>query len=165
MNMKSKALLILSLMAIATVATSMVFALDSTTQTDDTTTTPSGMPDFAPAMMDNSTMGMRMGPGCHGQGGPGQMEVSDEYTAKATDIASSDSEVIALLDQGYNITAVHPIITTVVDADGNVTLKATAADVVLQGTEGRVLVTVNIAEGTVTNITTLPAPPAQVSQP
>jgi hypothetical protein len=163
--MKSKALLILSLVAIVTVVTSMVFALDSTNQISASETITSGMPDFVPAMIDNSTMDIQMGlsgmggPGCLGHRGLGQLEVSDEYAAKATGIANGDSEVIALLDQGYNITSVHPIITTVVDADGNVTFKATTADVILQSTEGRILVTVNIAEATVTNITTLPAPP------
>jgi hypothetical protein len=162
MNTKSKAILILSLIVVATVATSLVFALQPTASAQTTqTNAPSGMMPFDPSMMGNGTFkegrmgpgmfGAGMGPMGHGRGGgPGPIQVSDEYIAKATDIAKSNANVTALLDQGYNITSVRPIITTVVDANGNVSQQATTADVMLQGTAGRTIVTVDIAQGTMT---------------
>jgi hypothetical protein len=174
MNTKTKAILILSLIVVATVATSLVFALQPTASAQTTQTTePSGLPPFNPQMMGNGTFkegrmapgmfGAGMGPMGHGRGcgGPGPIQVSDEYIAKATDIAKGNANVTTLIDQGYNITSVHPIITTVVDGNGNVSQQATTAEVILQGTAGITIVTVDISQGTVTKITTLPAPPAR----
>jgi hypothetical protein len=174
MNTKTKALLILSLIVVATVATSIVFALDSnSTQTSDTQTPTSSLPPFDPQMMGNCTFkegrmglgmfGSGMGPMGHdrGFGGPGPIQVSDEYVAKATDIAKGNANVTALIDQGYNVTSVHPIITTAVDGNGSVSQQATTAEVMLQGTAGITIVTVDISQGSVTKITTLPAPPAR----
>lgn len=89
-------------------------------------------------------------------GGFGAIEVSDEFQQKVTDIAKNDSDVQNLLAEGYNITAIRPIIKTVVDADGNVTTNATSAIVMLQnGTSGRALVSVDIANLKVTKIVIL----------
>jgi len=61
-----------------------------------------------------------------------------------------------LLADGYNITDVRPIINTVVEADGTVTMKATTARVMLsQNTTGRAFVTVNVEEGKVMEIVIL----------
>jgi hypothetical protein len=61
-----------------------------------------------------------------------------------------------LLNQGYNLTAVKPIIKTVIEANGDVTTKATSAIVMLQkDTSGRAFVFVNLEEGKVTRIVIL----------
>jgi hypothetical protein len=65
-------------------------------------------------------------------GGFGAIEVSEEFEQKVTSIAENDSDVQNLLADGYNITAIRPIIKSVVDADGTVTTKATSAIVMLQ---------------------------------
>jgi hypothetical protein len=82
--------------------------------------------------------------------------VSQEYKDKVINIAQNDSDVQSLLADGYNITAVRPIINTVVEADGTVTMKATTAVVVLEkDTTGRAFVTVNVDEGKVMKIVIL----------
>jgi hypothetical protein len=108
-----------------------------------------------------------MGFGRHGFGGGpmgafggykglGPVEVSSEFVQNVTNIAKSDADVQNLLAQGYNITSVRPIITNVVDANGNVTTKATNATVTLQnGTSGYASVLVNLEEGKVTRIVIL----------
>jgi len=101
--------------------------------------------------------------GCHGGGhgfgrrgfgwGPGSITVSQDYKDKVISIAQNDSDVQSLLASGYNITDVRPMINTVVEADGTVTMKATTAVVVLEkDTTGRAFVTVNVEEGKVTRI-------------
>jgi hypothetical protein len=86
----------------------------------------------------------------------GNITVSQEYKNKVINIAQNDSDVQSLLADGYNITDVRPIINTVVEADGTVTMKATTAIVVLEkDTTGRAFATVNVEEGKVTEIVTL----------
>jgi hypothetical protein len=88
--------------------------------------------------------------------GGGSITVSQEYRDKVISIAQNDSDVQNLLANGYNITNVRPIISTVVEADGTVTMKATTAIVVLEkDTIGRAFVTVNVEEGKVTEIVIL----------
>jgi hypothetical protein len=105
-----------------------------------------------------------MGPGRHG--GPdggfngwgqfGMVEVSAEFEEKVKTIANNDSDVQQLLNDGYNVTSVRPIIKTVVDADGNVVTKATNAVVVLEkDTTGHASVMVDIEEAKVTQIVIL----------
>jgi hypothetical protein len=109
--------------------------------------------------------------GCLGRGGPGfggpgfgrpgfewgcgNITVSQEYEDKVISIAQNDTDVQSLLAEGYNITSVRPIISTTVEADGTVTMKATTAVVILEkDTTGRALVTVNVDEAKVTKIVT-----------
>jgi len=88
--------------------------------------------------------------------GGGHITVSQEYKDTVINIAQNDSDVQNLLADGYNITDVRPIISTVVEADGTVTMKATTAIVMLsQNTTGRAFVTVNVEEGKVTEIVIL----------
>jgi hypothetical protein len=88
--------------------------------------------------------------------GGGSITVSEEYKDNVINIAQNDSDVQNLLADGYNITDVKPIITTTVEADGTVTVKATTAIVMLsQNTTGRAFVTVNVEEGKVTEIVIL----------
>ena len=95
--------------------------------------------------------------GRHGFGwGGGSITVSQEYKDKVINIAQNDSDVQSLLADGYNITDVRPIINTIVEADGTVTMKATTAVVMLEkDTTGRAFVTVNVEEGKVTEIVIL----------
>ena len=95
--------------------------------------------------------------GRHGFGwGGGSITVSQEYKDKVINIAKIDSDVQSLLADGYNITDVRPIINTIVEADGTVTMKATTAVVMLEkDTTGRAFVTVNVEEGKVTEIVIL----------
>jgi len=88
--------------------------------------------------------------------GGGNITVSQEYKDKVINIAKNDSDVQSLLADGYNITDVRPIINTIVEADGTVTMKAMTAIVVLEkdttNATGRAFVTVNVEEGKVTRI-------------
>jgi hypothetical protein len=88
--------------------------------------------------------------------GGGPITVSEEYKDNVIGIAQNDSDVQNLLAEGYNITDVRPIISTVVEADGTVIMKATTAIVMLsQNTTGRAFVTVNVDEEKVTQIVIL----------
>ncbi|MEM2905337.1 MAG: hypothetical protein QW587_06340 [Candidatus Bathyarchaeia archaeon] len=92
--------------------------------------------------------------GGRGRGPLGSIEVSEEYQQNVVNIASADADVKALLDQGYNITGVRPIITAKIDAEGNVVVKTTNATIMLQkNTAGWASVSVDLAQGKVTNIT------------
>ncbi|MCW4046753.1 MAG: hypothetical protein NWE99_04215 [Candidatus Bathyarchaeota archaeon] len=97
-----------------------------------------------------------MGFGRHGFGafgGFGQIQVSTEFEQNVTDIAKNDADVQNLLADGYNVTAVRPIITTVIDANGNVVTKATSAILMLQkDTTGRATVLVDLEQAKVTQI-------------
>jgi hypothetical protein len=88
--------------------------------------------------------------------GGGSITVSQEFKDNVINIAQNDSDVQNLLADGYNITNVRPIINTIVEADGTVTMKATTAMVMLsQNTIGKAFVTVNVEEGKVTEIVIL----------
>jgi len=88
-------------------------------------------------------------------GGMGNIEVSEEYTAAVNAILVKDSDVANLVSQGYNVTAIKPIIKTVVGADGTVTTKATTAVVLMQGTSGFATVKVDVTNQAVTEIVTI----------
>ena len=140
---KNKALILLSVVALAAILSSVYFTVYADDATDATDT------GIGSTMM----FGGRRG-GMRGGGGPfGSIEVSEEYKAKVISIAESDSDVQGLLADGYNVTGVRPIIKTVVDANGDVTMKATSAIVMLEkGTTGHASVWVNLDEARVTRI-------------
>ncbi len=95
--------------------------------------------------------GMRFGR--HGFGGFGSIEVSEEFKQTVTSIAENDTDVQNLINDGYNATAIRPILKTVIDAEGNVVTKATSAILTLQkDTTGYATVTVNIDGAKVTQI-------------
>ena len=135
----------------------------NTTATDTTNTTTvtadtnyTAVPGWDNGCMGFGGPGHGMGFGRHGFGGFGPIEVSDEFKEKVTTIAENDTDVQSLIANGYNVTFVHPIIKTVVDADGNVVTKATSAVVMLQkDTTGFATVTVSIEEAKVTQIVIL----------
>jgi len=83
------------------------------------------------------------------------IQLSSDFKENATNIAKNDIDVQNLLNQGYNITSIRPIISTTVDGNGNVVTKASTADLTLIGTNGRALVVVDLSQAKVTKIVTL----------
>lgn len=91
-----------------------------------------------------------------GRGCNGFIEISEEFEENVINIAEGDQDVQNLLDDGYNITRVRPIIKSIVEADGNVETKATSAIVMLEKDEtGHALVWVDLEEAKVTKIVIL----------
>lgn len=81
------------------------------------------------------------------------VEVSAEFEEKVTNIAKNDTDVQQLLNEGYNVTRVMPIVKTIIDGDGNVVTKATNATVMLEkDTTGRAIVSVDLEQEQVTQI-------------
>jgi len=123
--------------------------------TNDTSTTPIQMWHYRGLYCNNNTcppFGGRGFRGGHGMPG-GLITVSEEYKDNVINITESDTDVQALLAEGYNITGVRPIISATVEADGTVTMKATTAIVSLQkDTTGRALVWVDVEQTKVTRI-------------
>jgi hypothetical protein len=94
--------------------------------------------------------------GRRGFGGVGPIEVSEEFKQTVINIAENDSDVQNLITEGYNATAIRPILKTVIDAEGNVVTKATSAVLILQkDTTGYATVTVDIEGAKVTQIVIL----------
>ncbi len=77
-------------------------------------------------------------------GGFGGIQVSSDFTQNVTNIVKNDTDVQNLLNNGYNITSIRPVITTVIDGNGNVVTSATTANVILQSTTGRAYVVVDL---------------------
>lgn len=92
-----------------------------------------------------------------GWGRLGLIEVSEEFEQNAIAIANEDSDVQGLLEEGYTVAGVRPIIKTIVDGNGDVTAKATDAIIMLtdDDTTGRASVWVDLEEGKVTQIVIL----------
>jgi len=121
----------------------------------DGQTTPSNMQCWGfPWPAGNFSFRMRgMFRGMRGHGFCGPIEVSEEFKENVINIAKKDSDVQSLLNQGYNVTAVKPIIKTVVEGDGTVVTKATSAILILQkNTTGLAIVWVDLEQGKVTRI-------------
>lgn len=94
--------------------------------------------------------------GLRGRGPFGFVEVSEEFEENVLTIAKSDGDVLDLLDEGYSITRVRPLIVTRVEANGDVVTKATSAFVVLeQDTTSIARVWVDLEEAKVTKIVIL----------
>jgi len=181
MDRKIKVLALISIVIAASVAASLMFALQSIAKADPTNVVGSDEQPTLPSVngVDNSSLpvigdngpGPRMGGfgfggpggfcGMGGFGGPGRMggfgfiQVSSDFTQNATNIAKADADVQNLLNNGYNITSVRPVITTTVDGNGNLVTKATTANLTLQSTTGRALVVVDLSQAKVTKIVTL----------
>lgn len=140
---KRKSLILLSIIALAAMLGSLYLTVYAADNGEETNIGPIGM------------CGGRHG-GMRGGGPFGSIEVSEEYKAKVISIAESDSDVQGLIADGYNVTGVRPIIKYVVDANGDVSMKATSAVVMLEkGTTGRASVLVNLTEAKVTQIVIL----------
>jgi hypothetical protein len=83
----------------------------------------------------------------------GFIEVSDEFKENVINTAKNDTDVQNLLNEGYNITGIRPIIKTVVEGDGTVVTKATSAILILEkDTSGRAYAWVDLEQGKVTQI-------------
>jgi hypothetical protein len=170
MNSKTKALALLSVIILATVAGSLILISNAKADTNNTgtdTTTTAVTPEQTITANGNCPFAIddRFGGpgfrGCprggmghvHDFGGLGATQISDEYKANVTNIANADSDVQNLLAQGYNVTAIRPQMTTTVDANGNVVMKATSAYLILtKDTSGRAIVQVDLTNSQVTRI-------------
>ncbi|MGO8807123.1 MAG: hypothetical protein ACLQO7_11070 [Candidatus Bathyarchaeia archaeon] len=189
MNRKIKVLSLIAVIVVATIAASLVFAMQSTVKANTTAVasdvaSPSSSVNATNigGFFNNGYMGFggprEMGRGFGGFGGlgginfsngtifegnfssaimPGRfgaIQISSAFTQNVTDILQNNADAANLLNQGYNITSIRPVISTVIDGNGNVVMQATSADVILQGTNGRALVVVDITSATVTKIVT-----------
>lgn len=177
MNRKIKVLALISVVVVAVIAASLVLAMQSTVKADSNNVVASDAESTLSSVnatniggfFNNGYMGFGgprgMGRGFGGFGGNfssammpggfGSIQVSSDFTQNVTNIAKSDSDVQNLLNQGYNITSVRPVISTVIDGNGNVVTKASSADVLLQSTTGRAFVVVNLDQAKVTKIVTM----------
>ena len=180
MNTKTKALALLSVVVVAAVAGALVLAMqsasadtsnsvasdiESTTATSVVNASDNGLTgvcDFGGPMMmgvENGFGGGHRGMGMdRGLGGfcAKALQVSPEYTANVTNIVNADSDVQNLISQGFNITAIRPVINTTIDGNGNVVTKASTANVFLEGNNGsRSFVVVDLSQEKVTKIVTL----------
>jgi len=169
MSTKTKALSLIAVVAIAAIAGTLVYAMAQPTanaQTNNTVASDAvSAPTSSPTDNTNNSStifnryadfrGFR-GPGRCGLNGFGQIQVSSEFTANVTSIAKADADVQNLLNSGYNITALRPIVSTLIDANGNVVTKASSAELILlKDTTGRAFVIVNVDQAKVTKIVTL----------
>ncbi len=152
---KRKIAIILTAMAVAAVMSGIAytaFAADNGEETHD------GFAGWVDEGMMARAYGCEHG-GQHGPRGPGcfgLIEVSEEFEENAINMTKSDEDVQNLLNDGYNITGVRPIIKTVVEADGTVVTKATSSVVLLvKDTTGYASVWVDMEEQRVTEIVIL----------
>lgn len=81
-----------------------------------------------------------------------RVEVSEEYRERVLSIAREDPDVAKLLEEGYNITNVRPIVKAYVKADGSVELRADEAAVVMAKRGGIAVALVSLKEGRVTKV-------------
>jgi hypothetical protein len=176
LNNKRKALFLLSVTVIATVLGSIILMSNANADTNTTNATaPSDAtnltqyqttlpPHNNASFMTGDQNGMfghrgMMQPGSR-HGGPdcfggATIQVSDEFKTNVTSIAENDSDVQNLISQGYNITAIKPIITTTIDGNGNVVAKATSAQLILtKDNTGISFVQVDLSQSKVTRIVT-----------
>lgn len=165
---RSKALILLTIIVMATILSGIALTtVGANTSEEDTSEITSLVADTNESINDSAEFmpwgmmtgtcargGLRgRGGGPRGPGGYGIIEVSEEFEENVMNIAESDEDVQALLDDGYNVTGVRPIIKTVVDGEGNVATKATDAIVMLDKDEtGKASVWVDLEEGKVTEI-------------
>jgi hypothetical protein len=165
-NGKSKILALFSVIAVAAIVSGILLApqianaaennaTSTTTQTSVTTQeTNETIPSWNPMCMGFGRFDLRAR--MRDFGGFGPVEVSDEFKQTVTGIAENDTDVQNLINDGYNVTSVRPIIKTVIDAEGNVVTQATSAVLTLQkDTTGHATVLVNIEEAKVTQIVIL----------
>ncbi len=166
MSTKSRAVILLSIVVLATVATGLVLATQAAANADTSSSSYSNS--NVSATTSNSTdenpcigNGYMLGDfgNHHMMNGFGTIQVSDEFKQNVTSIAENDSDVQNLLNDGYNITSIKPIITSTVDGNGNVVSQATSAVVILQkdstDSTGVAYVLVDLTQAQVTRIETI----------
>lgn len=182
MNQKIKVLALISIVVAAAIGAGMILMLTSTAKADATASISQDVQPQLPsvnATAGNGFMNWNNGFGSGGMqggfGGPGGMggfggnffggnffngtangfggiQVSSAFTTNVTDILNSSTDVQALFSQGWNVTSIRPVITTTINGDGNVVMQATSANVIIQGTNGRALVVVDLTTQKVTKI-------------
>jgi hypothetical protein len=150
---KTKTLMISAVLVLAVLSGIALMAY-ANEATNDTSTTTTDVPWYYIDQYYNNTrpcFGWRGFGG--GRGGFGPITVSEEYKDNVLNITESDTDVQALLAEGYNITGVRPIISTTVEGDGTVITKATTAIVSLQkDTTGWALAWVDVEQAKVAKI-------------
>ena len=179
MNRKIKVLALISIIVAAAIATSLVLAMQSTVKANTTATVASDVASPSSSLNATNNGGLfnmgRMGfggarsvgrglGGFEARGGNfsnamaprgfGSIQVSSDFIQNVTNIVKNDSDVQNLFNQGYNITSIRPVITSVIEGNGSIVTQATSADVILQNTNGRALVIVDLTSATVTKIVT-----------
>lgn len=151
-NRKSKALILLTIVAVSALLGGIALTVYANENNENNS---NGFPEqFNRRMMDGICKIRREG--AHNWRHHGFIEVSEEFEENAINIAKSDQDVLDLLDDGYNIIRVKPIIRAIVEADGEVDTKATSAIVMLaKDSTGHASVWVDLEEGKVTEIVIL----------
>ncbi len=189
MNTKSKALILLSIVTIAAVAVGLVLATQASSKSETSSSANSNVATTTSSSTDENSSFLGTGNlPCFGNGnmlgglandngnmlggfadqqmmggfnGYGNITVSDAFKENVTSIAENDTDVQTLLNDGYNITSIQPIITTTIDGNGYVVSQATSAIVTLQenststsgtSTIGTALVWVDLTQAKVTRI-------------
>jgi hypothetical protein len=178
MDRKIKVLALISIILAATFVTTLALTLQSTAKADANSTVATDLQPTLSSVNETSAggfmingfmglgdqRGMGRGGGFGGPCGPnglgrfgefGAIQVSSDFTQNVTNIASNDSDVQNLFNQGFNITSVRPIISTTIDGNGNVVTKATTADITMLSATGRALVVVDLNQAKVTKIVTI----------
>ena len=159
---KTAAIALLLLTAFATVIGGLIVTTQATV-TNSTTSTIEDLNDNADLFQGMITgeqgfsgeMGFRRGHRGHGgfMGDMGNIEVSSEYTENVNAILDSDSDVQDLISEGFEVTAIKPIIKNIIEVDGTLATKATTAVATLQnGTSGYATVIVDVEQAKVTQI-------------
>jgi hypothetical protein len=149
---KGKALILLTAVAVAAVMGGVILNAYSANNANQSSNSSTEWINWAtmPGTCGWSNRGMR------GHGGFGFIEVSDEFKQNVINIAENDTDVQTLLNEGYNITGVRPIIKSIVEGDGTVTTKATSAIVILEkDTTSHASVWVDLEQAKVTQIVIL----------
>lgn len=75
--------------------------------------------------------------------GLGKVEVSDEYKQMIVEIINNDQDTKYLIDEGYEIVVIKPIIRAYIQEDGTVVLRSEQALVVLTKDDSKVVVLVD----------------------
>jgi hypothetical protein len=159
---KTKILVVSALLVLATVLSGV--AVYAYANSDNATNTSSNVTCY----YNGTFLGPQpfFGRRCRGWAGFGwfgeTLNVSQAFKDNVISIAEINKDVQNLITNGYNVTAVMPIITATVEANGTVTFEATSAIVTLtlsttgQNTTstGRALVWVNVQQAKVTKIVT-----------
>jgi hypothetical protein len=141
---KRNAVILLSVVAVAALLSSIALTVYAAENGDEAPVTPE-VCEWSRALRG------RWGPGGKCFRG---LEVSEDYEANVRAIAESDEDVQGLLESGYSIAGVRPIVKSIIDADGNVVTKAASAIVLLEKEDasGHASVMVDLDAGKVTKI-------------
>lgn len=87
---------------------------------------------------------------------PRNIEISSDYVSTVNNILNNDTDVQNLVSQGFNVTAIRPMVKNVIGADGTISTSAATAIVIMQnGTSGHATVSVDITNAKVTQIVIL----------